>query len=260
MIKRFVRGFLQSVLKRFDYTIVHMGHSSLGAEDSVRAVVAHLRELFAALEIDVVLDVGANYGQYRDLLRDQVGFTGTIVSFEPANEMFEHLRGRQPGDDRWILRKWGLGNENGTRSFHVTRKTGWSSFLPKRGDATTRVADSAELDHVETVEIRRLDDVIAEILPDHASRRIFLKVDAQGFDLEVLRGSLGILPQVPALQTELEFVTVYEGAPDYLATLEFLQQQGYFLTLAAPIWKDEHLRIGEMDIVLRRLPPDATAG
>lgn len=53
-------------------------------ETHERDFALHLGQLLSKLEIDCVLDVGANVGQYRDFLRDQVLYRGTIVSFEPV--------------------------------------------------------------------------------------------------------------------------------------------------------------------------------
>lgn len=51
----------------------------------------HLRELFNFLDIKCVLDVGANKGQYRDFLRQHVGYKGLILSFEPISALAKNL-------------------------------------------------------------------------------------------------------------------------------------------------------------------------
>jgi hypothetical protein len=44
----------------------------------------HLRRLIRRLDINCVLDVGAHVGQYVYLLREEIGFKGHIISFEPT--------------------------------------------------------------------------------------------------------------------------------------------------------------------------------
>jgi hypothetical protein len=62
------------------------------------AQTVYLQNLFRLLAIDCVLDVGANQGQYRDFLRNDVGFEGAIVSFEPIPQHVETLRRRAASD------------------------------------------------------------------------------------------------------------------------------------------------------------------
>lgn len=174
-LKKLARAALQAILKPFDYTLAYIGHSSLGNSDSVSIVAQHLKELFEELEIDLVIDVGANLGQYRDVIRDRVEYKGLLLSFEPAEKLCDELRKRHLGDDNWIIHQSGLGNENGDKSFNVSKKSGWSSFLNKRETQSTSVGNSVELDYVETVSIRRLDDIIEELVPDFRERRIYLK-------------------------------------------------------------------------------------
>ena len=67
-----------------------------------------------------------------------------------------------------------------------------------------------------------------------------------------MRGAPKSLPQLPALQSELELLKVYEQAPDYLEVLAFLRSQGFSITGLFPIWADKLLRIGEVDAVFRK--------
>ena len=74
---------------------------------------SHLQRLFAKYEIDSVLDVGANRGQYRDFLRNEVGFTGMIISFEPVRHVFEQLERRTQEDPSWKAINMALGSTDG---------------------------------------------------------------------------------------------------------------------------------------------------
>src|SRR5262245_42623283 len=89
----------------------------------------YLQKLFALLAIDCVLDVGANLGQYRDFLRDEVGFRGTIVSFEPIPAHAQAMRERSTHDASWIVENCALGASPGTAKLNVMSSTTFSSFL-----------------------------------------------------------------------------------------------------------------------------------
>src|SRR5581483_475032 len=92
-----------------------------------RALAAHLADLFAALQIDCVLDVGANTGQYYDFLRHRVGYAGLIVSFEPVEQNIAILRERSRLDPRWSIEPYALGSDEGAHEFNVMRSTLFSS-------------------------------------------------------------------------------------------------------------------------------------
>jgi hypothetical protein len=85
-------------LKPLGYELLKKSHTSLGAMSSVEALASPLQELFAQLRIDTVIDVGANLGQYYEFLRDRIGFTGRIVSFEPHPDLAAQLKKRARAD------------------------------------------------------------------------------------------------------------------------------------------------------------------
>ncbi len=68
----------------------------------------HLSQLFAYLQIDTVIDVGANHGQYASMLRDTC-YAGWIYSYEPVKSIFDSLSARMAGDDRWRGFNFALG-------------------------------------------------------------------------------------------------------------------------------------------------------
>jgi FkbM family methyltransferase len=65
------------------------------------------------------------------------------------------------------------------------------------------LAEPSTVVQVETVQVKRLDDVIGEVSAASASRSIYLKLDTQGYDLEVIKGAGATLESVAALQTEV---------------------------------------------------------
>jgi FkbM family methyltransferase len=75
------------------------------------------------------LDVGANVGQFRDMLRLQIGFAGHIHSFEPIAALVEKLNERAHMDPPWSIHPFALGAERGKRAINVMASTGFSSFL-----------------------------------------------------------------------------------------------------------------------------------
>ena len=120
----------------------------------------HLRRLFAVHEVDLVVDVGANLGTYRDFLRNHVGYEGQIVSFEPIPALAAAMRRRALGDAGWTVIESALGDMAGSCQFNVMVGSTLSSMLqpnpkmPAHYEALNQVAE------VITVEVHRLDDLV----------------------------------------------------------------------------------------------------
>ncbi len=56
-----------------------------------RELAIHLRKVFDLYDVQAVIDIGANRGQYRDFLRLEVGYNGVIHSFEPVATLYDSL-------------------------------------------------------------------------------------------------------------------------------------------------------------------------
>jgi FkbM family methyltransferase len=214
-----------------------------------RPLVLHLRKLFTRYSVDCVFDVGANQGQYRDLLREEVGFEGLIVSYEPVRRHAELLRQRASKDTRWEIVDCALGTTAGHAMINVTASPGLSSFLPPRQDVVQGFWRADSIEGTESVRVERLDAQYARLRAQHPFRSPYLKIDTQGFDLEVLKGGESVLAMIVALQTELSVRPIYEGAPTSIEMQSYLEAAGFDLSGLFPVIHDEGLRLLEMDCV-----------
>jgi FkbM family methyltransferase len=194
------------------------------------AAVEDFRRRFKLLEIELVLDVGANAGQFRDMLRNTLGYSGEIVSFEPVPHLAEALAKRAAADPNWTVMNIGVGASPGSVPFNVMVGDQFSSFLTPRHDAVPLfVAENRVAEQV-LVEISTLELILPPLLQKHAPRGIFLKVDTQGYDLEVLKGAGATLQLIAGLQFEASVQPIYEGAPHYQEVLQFLEEHGFVLS------------------------------
>jgi FkbM family methyltransferase len=209
-----------------------------------------LRDLLASRKIDCVLDVGANVGQYRDFLRDRVLFDGPIVSFEPVGRHIEILRARAREDRDWHVEGYALGSRSGAMPINVMASDQFSSFLEPDN---TRVSEYGELNiphRTEVVAVRTLDQILPVLRRQLGFSRPYLKIDTQGFDIEVLHGAEGSLPSISALQTEASVIGIYKSMPSYIDTIRYLNERGFEITGLYPISRDRNLRLVEFDCVM----------
>ena len=173
--------------------------------------------------IDLVVDVGANRGQWAGDVR-AAGFKGSMVSLEPLAEPFAELVERTGSDTRWGCRRLALGEETGTVPINVAGNIVSSSMLPMTERHRSAAPGSAPIG-TEEISVARLDDVARDLLDE--SESAYLKLDVQGFELHALRGAEGTLPRIRAIETELSLVELYEGQPLLPDVFEHLRARGY---------------------------------
>ena len=217
------------------------------------AIVQHLKSLFDMLKVDCVLDVGANKGQYRDFLRIGVGYRGTIISFEPIAENVRVLTERAAADDRWTIFALALGEEDRAAKINVTAATEFSSFLRPDSTAVPEVAGLSLVQRTETVQVRRLDSIFDELVAAHGVKNVFLKMDTQGSDLDILQGARLSLERTGGLQSEVSVIPIYDGITNYLESIAVMQDLGFHITGMFPVRRDGLLRVIEFDCVMRRI-------
>jgi FkbM family methyltransferase len=246
-----VSAYLPAPLFQLLGGVKQRGVRLLARATGVESLATHLAALLRLLDVDCVLDVGANRGQYARLLR-RIGYRGRIVSFEPVPESFAELRRLAGNDPKWATVPFALGAADALLPIHVTKVTEFSSLRTPTeyardtfpGSAVTRTVD---------VPVRRLDDVWAEHVG--SVHRVHLKLDTQGYDQQVLEGAREVLDRVVSVQTELAVKSVYEGVPRYAEAIPRLEASGFELTGVFPVLRDRQLRIVELDCVMRRSPP-----
>jgi FkbM family methyltransferase len=205
----------------------------------------HLLELFARYEVDGVIDVGANSGQYGRRLRE-AGYEGQILSFEPVPEAFAKLAAMSQPDASWEARNVAVADKQGTLSLNVTASSSVSSFLTPTAEYT-RIYSGIEVRRQEQVTVVSLDTV------DIPFQRPFLKTDTQGFDVRVLDGARSLLSdRVVGVQIELSVMPIYEAMPDFLDVIALMRQRGFTLTGMFSVETDSAMRVYEFDGVFAR--------
>lgn len=184
-------------------------------------LVQALQRLFADNRIETVIDVGANLGQFHDFLRHQVGFAGRIESFEPTPELAAKLKEKAATDPNWTIHACALGSEAGSMKLNLMKLSVFNSFrvpVPRPG-----LDDNVIVNHID-VRVCTLNAIFGE---REDLDRTYLKIDAQGFDLEILKGGDAVASKIPALQTEISFASIYDGVPGYARSIEAFEEHGF---------------------------------
>jgi FkbM family methyltransferase len=212
----------------------------------------HLTRFFEYFSVDCVFDVGANIGQYRELLRNEVGFTGPIISFEPIPELAEVLRAKTSSDPKWFVETTALDREPGPAIFHIMQDSQFSSLhspdsdQPKILNAWNKVTREVSVDRSTLgIELPRWRDKLRFTRP-------FLKMDTQGNDLAVLEGAGEAVRAFVGLQSELSFQRIYNGSPGFAEALARYSEFGFQLSALVPNNVGHFPLLVELDCIMFR--------
>lgn len=213
-------------------------------------VSQEVARLLRATEANLVLDVGANVGQYALGLRG-MGYDGRIASFEPVAEPFARLQEAAAGDANWSVHPYALGAEDGTAE--IQRVPGTMSSMLPASDFGKAWSGRLEEQTAETIQVRRLPSVLDELgsVPDPL--RGYLKMDTQGYDLQVFEGAREVLDRVVAMQSEVSCVPIYDGMPRLPEQWTVYEGAGFEAVGVYPVTRDATtLRAIEFDVVMVR--------
>jgi FkbM family methyltransferase len=202
-------------------------------------IFEELADILPRLGINCVLDVGAHHGEYATALR-QIGYSGRVVSFEPDPASMVVLEAAAADDPGWQVRPFALGRQPARRTLNVAERSVQSSFWELHA--------GARLERRIEVDVRRLDEIVlGECVSGIAHPRVFLKLDVQGFELEILEGAREVLTRLVLLQAEVAPEGIYAGAPAARDVFGFAQRAGFQLAGVYALARDRAQAMTEAD-------------
>jgi FkbM family methyltransferase len=214
----------------------------------------HLTKVLTALAINCLFDVGAHKGDFGRTLR-RIGYSGKIVSFEPVAANFKELAKTASNDPNWHVCPFALGDKTGKAEINVFHSSDFNSLLPPSQYGNQTFSDKMGSGHTETIDIKRLDEILPFYVKDIAAPRLFLKMDTQGYDMAVVEGAGTHLDRFLGLQTEVALKPIYEGMQTTMCSVILaMQGRGFEVTGLFPVSRDrqDELRLIELDCVMIR--------
>ena len=214
------RLFIRTLVRRLGYDL----HSLPVERLTLRDLEFDLPCLVGARD-PRVLDVGANVGQSIDLFRRTLN-NPRIVSFEPNPTLATGLRQKYAACGVRV-EAMALGSSEGTISFNVLENHELSSVLPLLANEENPFRDTAVLQIIE-IPITTVDSYLRNAGLDHVH---LLKIDTQGYDLEVLRGAIEALGRraIGIIFVEVNLISLYAGQGSFGEVERFLAGSGYGL-------------------------------
>lgn len=196
-----------------------------------------LSRLLRTHRISTSVDVGANRGQFAEMIR-RFGFEGDIVSLEPDEGSAAELRRRAEQDAHWRVLQVAAGQtgaeaqlnrfpDSTFNSLHLPNEAGMVLFQTMRVEPTRS-----------PVRLTTLDDLLESGELGACDPPILLKTDTQGSDLAVLKGASRLLERCQVVVTELALKPIYSGAASGWSTYRLLRKSGFRLASVHDVSND----------------------
>jgi FkbM family methyltransferase len=176
-------------------------------------------------KIDVVLDVGANIGQFGSELRN-IGYKGRIISFEPTINAFKKLKKLANNDINWEVHHLSLGEKDGETTINLSENSVSSSILESLPELTA-AAPKAKFINTEHININQLDTIFYSLGLE--GKRIFMKMDTQGYEKNILEGAKNSLKKIIGIQLEMALLPTYQNALNFDEMHQYVTDLGFKL-------------------------------
>ena len=176
------------------------------------------------LDCNFVADVGANRGQFA-LTARKLFPNACIHSFEPLDEPAKIFESVFIEDENITLHRCAIGSKNETMTIHVSERDDSSSLLPIGRNQSELFPHTGESE-VRTTFVLPLSEVIRA---DDISNKALLKIDVQGYELEVLKGCMTVLDKFMYIYVECSFIELYEGQAFASDVIDYLHKNHFVL-------------------------------
>lgn len=223
-----IKSTIRKSLRKLGYDVI-----SYPVQYSPYAL-ARRRKILESNRIDIVLDVGANTGQFGRQLRS-LGYTGQIISFEPLSTAYATLHELSQNDSSWRTHNFALGDSNGSAMINIAGNSQSSSLLDMLPTHVAHAPESAYTGQ-EKIEIKTLDSIFSGLCPE--DKNIYLKIDTQGYEQNVIKGAQESMRFIDTVQLEMSLAPLYQGELLLAGHTQLFSQLGYSMVAIEPGFED----------------------
>ncbi len=220
---------------------------SRAAYNSFIVWIAQLKLKSAA----TIIDIGANHGDFAAAAGD-IFPQAKIFLAEPLPRMQRHLESLiREQNLPWRLWPFALGHEPGRFTLHVDDHNDAVGSLTGFSESYLKANPGIRPTTTVECEVRTLDAAAAAA---NIGQIDLLKIDVEGFELEVLKGASAALARTTAVVVEVSLIRKTGATNPLLATLEILAGHGFSIVQILPALHDplEPWRPCEYNVLARR--------
>ena len=121
------------------------------------------------------------------------------------------------------------------QDINVSNCTVFSSLMETSEYSVKRFGNQPVNNRKERISVRRLENMLDNLPSNIKNRRVFLKMDTQGFDLEVFAGLGDKLQYIYAIQSELSLLPIYKGMPHWTESILTFEKAGFRVAGMFPV-------------------------
>ena len=221
------------IFKKTIKQIIHNTGYDIVKSD-MNSIIKRRMKLLTHYKVNLIFDVGANIGQYAKQMRS-IGYKNKIVSFEPLTSAYEDLAECAKNDPLWDTVNIALGDEDCNSEINIAGNSYSSSILAMLPTHLKSAPESAYIGK-EEVTVRRIDSIIGKYC--NYSDKLYLKMDAQGYEKNIIIGAEKSLKKIIGIQLEMSLVPLYKGEILFLEMINLLKSKGYTLMSLEPGFSD----------------------
>jgi len=188
--------------------------------------LARRKQILNDYNIDTVLDIGANSGQFALQLRKDLDYEKRMISFEPLSSAFKLLKTNAERDPNWEVLNIALGDTEEKREIYIAGNSESSSLLAML-PAHLKSVPGSRCTGRELIEVKSLDSIFGDLCKP--TNRIYMKMDTQGYEGRILKGAEKSLKWIDTVQMEMSLVPLYEGELLFYEMCEFMGEKKYDL-------------------------------
>jgi FkbM family methyltransferase len=165
------------------------------------------------------------------------GYKNKIVSFEPLTSAYSEISSLSKGYNNWtVAQRCAIGSSRQEIEINISANS-VSSTLLNMLDTHIEGAPESKIIGKEKVTVYPLDEIGEQFVG--SAKKIFLKIDVQGFEQEVLKGAQKMLDQASGVEMEISLVPLYQDQNWLLAEiLQYMKEKGFTLVSIVPAFTD----------------------
>ena len=214
-----------------------------GLYNNIPACV-ELEGLLMDLKINTVIDVGSNKGQFI-LLIEKLYKNIQIYSFEPILELYEKQKKFFRNNENIKFFNSGLGAYKSNKKLNITRKKDSSSVLEIKN--SNLLGKKFEILEEREIQILTLDSALKDY---NLYNNILLKLDVQGYELEVLKGANKLLSKIKYIIIEIVDSEFYHNQVIGSDILDYLTKNNYKILKSCNEFNIKRINYSQRDVLL----------
>lgn len=223
-MKKFLKKYFYYILN--DLILYKFGFGIYRRND---ASPIQFRKLFLSKKKKLkIIDCGAYYGSFTKQFI-QIFPDSECICFEPSQKAYTNLENEFKNNKNIHTFNIGLADEIGLKSIYINQSEKTNSLLQIHPNVPQCQKDALKNKSIEKVEFNKLDNFLNQekSLDQIFSEIDLIKIDVQGAELELLKGSIKTITKSKYILIEIHFIKSYSSSPLFFDIVEFLESYNF---------------------------------